>query len=375
MRSRRTAQEEMAAIARRRLELLSAEIEGIRTASVPSVSEDRDTAGDRTLPAPPAGEPEATQFPEAQPRAEATQSPEAQPSAEAEPRAEGSPPATSGFLDQFGETERPRVDPLGAAEHWGVGGLLDHRLEELPRGRGRHARRPVAAPGRLGGWVHDRLPPTMQGRVALTAGHLSVVALLVAGAFAITAWWVVRADGGGTVVPAAAWTDAEVLESPAPSPLVTPVAEVPATETEPAVVVVDVAGKVRRPGIATLPLGSRVVDALEAAGGVRGGVDLTTLNLARLLVDGEQILVGVSPPGGVAAPAASGAVGSTGPMVNLNTATAAELEELPGVGPVTAASILQWRADNGPFTAVDELLEVSGIGDATLAELAPFVTL
>jgi competence protein ComEA len=147
-------------------------------------------------------------------------------------------------------------------------------------------------------------------------------------------------------------------------------------------VVVDVAGKVRRPGIATLPIGSRVVDALEAAGGVRHGVDLTTLNLARLLVDGEQIVVGVPPPGGVAAPAASAAGGVAGgaavggaPMVNINSATQVQLEELPGVGPVTAQAILQWRTDNGPFTAVDELLEVSGIGDATLAEIAPFVTL
>jgi competence protein ComEA len=132
---------------------------------------------------------------------------------------------------------------------------------------------------------------------------------------------------------------------------------------------------VRRPGIATLPLGSRVVDAIEAAGGVRRGVDLTSLNLARILVDGEQILVGVPAPGGVAAPAASAAGGAEGQLVNLNTATQTQLEELPGVGPVTAEAILQWRTDNGPFTSVDELLEVSGIGDATLAEIAPFVTL
>jgi competence protein ComEA len=105
-------------------------------------------------------------------------------------------------------------------------------------------------------------------------------------------------------------------------------------------------------------------------------VDLTTLNLARVLVDGEQIVVGLPQPAGVAAPAASAAGGSAaGVMVNLNAASQSELEELPGVGPVTAAAILQWRTDNGPFTSVDELLEVSGIGDATLAEIAPFVTL
>jgi competence protein ComEA len=233
----------------------------------------------------------------------------------------------------------------------------------------------VAASGRVGGWLHDRLPPTLQGRVRLTAGHFSVVALLVAAAFAVTAWWVVRAEGAATVVPAATWAS-DSSASSAPAPLVTPAAEaVAATETEPAVVVVDVAGKVRRPGIATLPLGSRVVDAIDAAGGVRRGVDLTPLNLARLLVDGEQIVVGLPQPGGVAAPAASAPGGTTGPMVNINVATQTELEELPGVGPVTAAAILQWRTDNGPFTAVDELLEVSGIGDATLAEIAPFVTL
>jgi competence protein ComEA len=143
-------------------------------------------------------------------------------------------------------------------------------------------------------------------------------------------------------------------------------------------IVVDVAGKVRRPGIATLPLGSRVVDALEAAGGARPGVRLGTLNLARVLTDGEQVVVGVPAPPGVAASAAdapgAGTAGDT-PMVNLNTATQAELEELPGVGPVTAQSILAFRSENGAFTAVDELLEVSGIGDATLAKIAPYVTL
>jgi len=237
----------------------------------------------------------------------------------------------------------------------------------------------VSGAGRIGGWVHDRLPPTLQGRAFLSAGHLSVVALLVAAAFAVTAWWVVRADGAATAAPTARWSEPTGGLEAAPAQLVTPAADPAAAAAtgDPAVVVVDVAGKVRRPGIATLPIGSRVVDALEAAGGARDGVDLTTLNLARLLVDGEQIVVGVPPPGGIAAPAASagGAADGGASLVNINSATQAELEELPGVGPVTAQAILQWRTDNGPFTAVDELLEVSGIGDATLAEIAPFVTL
>ena len=140
-------------------------------------------------------------------------------------------------------------------------------------------------------------------------------------------------------------------------------------------VVVDVAGKVREPGIVQLPAGSRVVDAVEAAGGARRGVDLSGLNLARVLVDGEQVVVGIPAPAGVAASAASApGTGPPGALVNINTATQTELETLPGIGPVTAQAILQWRTDNGAFSAVDELMEVSGIGEATLADLAPFVT-
>jgi competence protein ComEA len=123
------------------------------------------------------------------------------------------------------------------------------------------------------------------------------------------------------------------------------------------------------------------VDALEAAGGARRGVPLGSLNLARVLTDGEQVVVGVPGPPGVAASAASAPTapisGSGGavPMVNINTAGQAELEQLPGIGPVTAQSILAFRTERGTFTSVDELLEVSGIGDVTLAEIAPFVTL
>ena len=102
------------------------------------------------------------------------------------------------------------------------------------------------------------------------------------------------------------------------------------------------AGKVRRPGIAVLPPGSRVVDALEAAGGARRGVDLTSLNLARPLVDGEQILVGVPVPAGVVGSLGgdAGAAATAGALVNLNTADPPTLETLPGVGPVTAGAIV-----------------------------------
>jgi competence protein ComEA len=141
-------------------------------------------------------------------------------------------------------------------------------------------------------------------------------------------------------------------------------------------VTVDVAGKVRRPGVTTLPAGSRVVDAIDKAGGARRQVDLTGLNLARVLVDGEQVLVGRGvTPGGLAGTASSAAPATDGALVNLNTATSEQLDTLPGVGPVTAQKILDWRTAHGAFASVDELLEVDGIGEKTLADLAPHVTL
>ncbi|UFN44388.1 helix-hairpin-helix domain-containing protein [Nocardioides okcheonensis] len=212
--------------------------------------------------------------------------------------------------------------------------------------------------------------------------HLAVVSVVVAAAVALAAWWAVRDQAEPVAVaPASAG-------EPGPAGDPSPLASLPPTAGEPAgatgagagqdaatEVVVDVAGKVRRPGIAVLPSGSRVVDALEAAGGARRGVDLSSLNLARLLVDGEQILVGQAAPAGPA-----GAVGTPPPaagsaLVNLNFADQTALESLPGVGPVTAGAILAWRSEHGGFTSVDELLEVDGIGEATLAEIAPHVTL
>jgi competence protein ComEA len=119
---------------------------------------------------------------------------------------------------------------------------------------------------------------------------------------------------------------------------------------------------VQRPGLVELPAGSRVADALAAAGGALPETDLSTLNLARKVTDGELITVGVpTPSGGPGAP------------LNLNTATVAELEALPGVGPVLAQRIVDYRDEHGGFRTVDELNDVPGIGEATFRELEPRV--
>lgn len=146
-----------------------------------------------------------------------------------------------------------------------------------------------------------------------------------------------------------------------------------------------VTGAVHDPGVVTLPAGTRVVDAVAAAGGLMEDADESSLNLARQLGDGEQLWVGrpgEEPPPGLPSPADTG--GGTGTtadgdggqvvVVDLNRATRAELEALPGVGPVTAGKILAWRDEHGGFSVAEELLEVSGIGERTLEQLRPYVT-
>ncbi|MBB4940806.1 competence protein ComEA [Streptosporangium album] len=129
-------------------------------------------------------------------------------------------------------------------------------------------------------------------------------------------------------------------------------------------VTVHVTGKVRRPGVITLPAGSRVTDAVQAAGGVRKGSAAGPLNLARKLVDGEQIIVGAS------GPAAAPVVADPATVVlDLNAATPQQLEQLPGVGEVLARRIVEYRDSHGGFRAVEQLREVSGIGDRKYAEM------
>ncbi|APC34465.1 ABC transporter substrate-binding protein [Nocardiopsis dassonvillei] len=136
--------------------------------------------------------------------------------------------------------------------------------------------------------------------------------------------------------------------------------------------VVHVGGEVSDPGLYTLPSGSRVADAVEEAGGALPDADLDLLNLARPLVDGEQVLVGVPVPAG-AGVTGSGPQGAGG-LVDINRADRALLETLPGIGAVIADNIVSYREEHGPFRSVDDLLNVDRIGDKTLADLQPHVT-
>lgn len=181
-----------------------------------------------------------------------------------------------------------------------------------------------------------------------------------------------------------AWRSRPQAEPVRPAAAVgAPETSAPAPTASAGQVVVALAGKVRRPGLVRLPAGARVADAIEAAGGALPGVDVALLNPARKVTDGELILVGVSAPPGQAAPpgpatagggpAAGGAAPGGGP-VNLNTATLAQLDALPGVGPVLAQRILDHREQHGGFRSVSDLRQVDGIGDARYEQLKDLVT-
>ena len=139
--------------------------------------------------------------------------------------------------------------------------------------------------------------------------------------------------------------------------------------------IVDVSGRVRKPGVYSLDKGSRAIDALDLAGGALPGVSLTDINLAHILFDGEQIIVGAPrvtySSSSRSAPKAK-APTATSPL-SLNSATLAQLDTLPGIGPVMANRIFSYRKTNGPFLVIEDLKKVSGIGDVTFAEISKLV--
>jgi competence protein ComEA len=208
---------------------------------------------------------------------------------------------------------------------------------------------------------------------------LAVVAIVVVVIAALLAWRArPRVDPVAPPVLDAAAADASLADNPGGAGSATGAAAGPeAKPSAPAAVVVAVGGKVRRPGLVELPPGARVADALRAAGGANPGVDVAPLNLARKVTDGELIMVGVKPPAGAAPTAPAGPVAPGQPgaaMINLNTATLADLDTLPGVGPVLAQRILDAREAQGGFKAISDLREVSGIGASRYEQLKDLVT-
>lgn len=139
-------------------------------------------------------------------------------------------------------------------------------------------------------------------------------------------------------------------------------------------ILIHVAGKVKRPDVYPLLAGSRVSDAIKAAGGAQKGVDLSDINLARVLVDGEQVYVGYVAKVSSSSSSKSSKTRFTG-VINVNRATKAEFDSLVGIGPVIASRIINYRSANGPFLALDDLLKVSGIGSKTLERIRPRLSL
>lgn len=274
-----------------------------------------------------------------------------------------------GTAPEAGQDGDPEADP-GAAETSESAGTAETALSRwLPDTAGERASNWTAA---------IRADPGRAGVVGLAV--VGVVAVLV------TVFTIARTDEPRVVS--------------ANLPPVQPVSSAsshtggpPAPELE---VVVSVVGLVGTPGLVTLPPGARIADALDAAGGALAGADLTGLNMARRVADGEQVVVGLaSPPGtppvigsSVSSPAGGGApdlapattaAGAAGDPavpespIDLNAATVEDLDTLPGIGPVTATAIVGWRTTNGRFTSVDQLAEVDGIGPARLEKLKALV--
>jgi competence protein ComEA len=220
-----------------------------------------------------------------------------------------------------------------------------------PAGLGRHR-----APERTARWDPGRL------------GSRSLWIVGLAAALVLVAWtWLDRPRVDPVPAPPAG------SAAPTSVPAQPTVGEVADTS---APVVVSVVGSVARPGLVTLPSGARVAEAVEAAGGLVPPADPASVNLAAIVTDGQQIVVGapgVSGGGADGGTSAPGGAAAPGGKLNLNTATAAELDALPGVGPVLAQRIVDHR-DQGPFTSVDQLDDVPGIGPARAAELAELVT-
>ncbi|GAA4676364.1 hypothetical protein GCM10023215_05750 [Pseudonocardia yuanmonensis] len=303
--------------------------------------------------------------------------PVAGPAPAARPHAADSTPGDPHFAALLAGSDEPfRDDDAAPADEWPD--------EEPP------ARAPGTRPGRLTRVASRWVPAAWRG-ARLDPGRAGAVALVLVAAVAA----VVAAVGVWSARPRAEHVPplptVSLHSATGSSSTTTATAAPTATPTE---LVVSVSGKVRRPGLVRVPDGARVADVLEAAGGALPGTDLTSLNLARRVADGEQVAVGV-PAAADAAGAAAGAAppgasptggsptggsptggGGAAPAgkIDLNRATVEQLDGLPGVGPVTAQRILDWRTRNGRFARVDQLREVEGIGERRFSQLRELVT-
>jgi len=228
-------------------------------------------------------------------------------------------------------------------------------------------------------------------RAFATAGSVAVVC---AGA-----WWLLRAP----TPPLENSLPYVSVSSVSTSPFTTVVGEWPnnslveTSTLSTSEVIVHVAGSVKKPGVYRLKPNARVIDAVNAAGGVTPSADTAAVNLALPLLDAEQVYIPArssqkphttvavrrKPPAAVGSPSSTSAAGTVGAtptsiksaLININTATALELEALPSVGPSTAKAIVSFRTKNGPFGKAEDLLKVPGIGDGKLAAMKPFVAL
>jgi|RhiMetdeSRZDD1v2_1073273.scaffolds.fasta_scaffold04272_10 competence protein ComEA len=231
--------------------------------------------------------------------------------------------------------------------------------------RGRAGEESERVPDEFGDELPGELPRQRFSRI-----HTGVITVLLMLGMITAGWLLLRAR------PVAVASPGEVVTLSTPTQ--TAVSGTPSPSKRASKIVVHVLGAVRRPGLVRLPESSRVQDAIDAAGGLTHRADPGELNLAQLLNDGQQVVIGTTrdPAGEVrdqpgSAGTASG--GSPTGAVDLNRADQSQLEQLPGVGPVTAQAMLTWRQQHGRFNRIEELQEVDGIGPKTYAQIAPHV--